>query len=87
MDIPILYSYAHSKLKEKHKTNFTDKKGLKETLSRIIIRNGGYPRFIIKYTIEDMIQMNLIKRLNSNLYEIMKHNCEKRVKIINSSYF
>jgi len=85
--IPILYAYLHLKIKEKNKTNFTNTKYLKEVIRRVVVRGGGYPRFIIKHLIEELIELDLLERVNSNSYKIKESSCDNRIRLLINSYF
>jgi predicted transcriptional regulator len=74
------------KLKENTKTKIVDGKYLKEHVSRVIVRNGGIPKFMVKYIIDDLIKLGLVKRLKFNEYELLESDYDKKIKQLMTYY-
>jgi hypothetical protein len=75
------YLFLLVKLKENTKSKVVDTKYLKEEISRIVVRKGGFPSRMVKYLINDLVKLNLIERKNKvNLFILSENNCEKKVK-------
>jgi len=51
------------------------------------MKKGGFPKFMIKYIIQDMITLELIEKISSNDYKILKNPKEKRVRFLINSYY
>jgi len=84
--IPILYIYFYIRIKDKVKTEFVCKSKLKEIISRAVIIRGGFPRFMIKYIIQEMVELKLLRKLGSNSYQIIRVPQEKRIRFLINSY-
>ena len=80
------HSFIHYKIKEKNKSNLIDLYTLKEIIGRITIRNGGFPRWAIKYIIEDLVTLGLLERKNKSLFEIKDSNLENKIKALVITY-
>lgn len=75
------YLFLLVKLKENTKSKVVDTKYLKEEISRIVVRKGGFPSRMVKYLINDLVKLGLITRKNKvNLYILNESNAEKKVK-------
>lgn len=75
------YIFLLVKLKENTKSKVVDTKYLKEEISRIVVRKGGFPKRMVKYLINDLVKLGLITRKNKvNLFILNENNCEKKVK-------
>jgi hypothetical protein len=75
------YLFLLVKLKENTKSKVVDTKYLKEEISRIVVRKGGFPSRMVKYLINDLVKLGLITRKNKvNLFILNENNCEKKVK-------
>jgi hypothetical protein len=75
------YLFLLVKLKENTKSKVVDTKYLKEEISRIVVRKGGFPKRMVKYLINDLVKLGLITRKNKvNLFILNENNCEKKVK-------
>jgi hypothetical protein len=75
------YLFLLVKLKENTKSKVVDTKYLKEEISRIVVRKGGFPSRMVKYLINDLVKLNLIERKNKvNLFILSENNCEKKIK-------
>lgn len=83
MDKPFLHLFILTKLRSKTATDLIDVKFLKENIGRIIIRQGGLPRYMIKYVIQDMVELGFITHVNNNgVYRLNKVKEEKRIKAL-----
>jgi len=87
MEVPIVYVYLYHKLKERNNGWIVKTPILKEILKRYIIcgdhhggSRKGLPREYIYDVIKDMEKLELIKKINLQRYEILKHKCEKKLK-------
>jgi len=56
-------------------------------VGRAIMRKGGLPRFMIKYIINDLVDLGLLIRINSGEYKVRENNCHKRIKQLVASYY
>jgi hypothetical protein len=75
------YLFLLVKLKENTKSKVVDTKYLKEEISRIVVRKGGFPSRMVKYLINDLVKLGLIERKNKvNLFILSENNCEKKIK-------
>ncbi len=81
------YLYLLVKIKENTRFQVVDTGYLKEEISRIVVRKGGFPKRMVKYLINDLVKLKLIERKNRvNLYILNESNAEKKVKnLINST--
>jgi len=76
-----LYSYLHYKIKSNCNTSIIPKAYLRELISRVITRKGGLPSYMIKYVIQDMEQLGLLKFICDRTgYTILENPHEKEVK-------
>ena len=83
MDKPFLYLFISSRIRRSTRTEIIDKNFLKEQIGRIIIRNGGVPKFMIKYIIEDLVKYEILTKVNkTNLYRLNKVAEEKQINIL-----
>ncbi len=80
MKIPIIYAYLYLKVRQKSQVSIIDRQKLKEILRRTILKKGGFPRFMIKYIIEEMKELELLQQINRGSYRILESNCEKKIK-------
>jgi hypothetical protein len=86
--IPIIYVFIYNKIKERNKgkpviPNYL----LKETVKRIAICNEGHggnrkgiPKCFYYNIIQDLIQLNLLRKIDRSKYEILRNNCENRLR-------
>ena len=75
------YLFLLVKIKENTKSKVVDTKYLKEEISRIVVRKGGFPSRMVKYLINDLVKLGLIERKNKvNLFILSENNCEKKIK-------
>lgn len=75
------YLFLLVKIKENTKSKVVDTKYLKEEISRIVVRKGGFPSRMVKYLINDLVKLNLIERKNKvNLFILNDNTCEKKIK-------
>jgi DNA-binding IclR family transcriptional regulator len=83
MEKPFLYIFLLIKLKKKTKTKIVSKKFLSEQISRILIRKGGLPKFTIKYLIQDLVDLELLEKLNkTGTYMLKDHKQENKIKAL-----
>ena len=83
MDEPFLYVFIISRIKRATKQEIINKNFLKEQIGRILIRQGGLPRFMIKYIIEDLVKYRILTKLNkNNLYRLNKVKGEKQINLL-----
>jgi len=75
-----LHLFILTRIKKNMKTEIVDVHFLKENIGRVILRKGGVPSLMVKYVIEDMIQLGLIERVNKRgLYKILDVPEEKKI--------
>jgi DNA-binding MarR family transcriptional regulator len=81
MDNPhFLHLFILVKLKKCTKTKIVTTPFLKEEIARLLIRKGGLSKWTLKYIIEDLVKMGLIKRLNKvDLYLLNDFKEEKKI--------
>ena len=79
-DIPIIYAYLYYKLKKSTRTDYIRVADIKAISARIIIKKGGFPRFLIKYIVEDLIKLKLLERENMRNYKLLPSDCDKKLK-------
>jgi hypothetical protein len=86
-----LYILSYILYKIKENGDYIKTKQLKEIIARTINLNGGFPKFMDKYVIEDLIRLRLIERLNYDNYKILNtryaNKCVKTIKKIVSLYY
>lgn len=69
-------------IKKKARSKIVDIRFLKEEVSRLVIRKGGFSSWTVKYIIEDMVKLGLIERKNKTGLYILNDNPGER-RIIN----
>ncbi len=74
---PIIYAFIYSKIKERNRGGIIRTHDLK---SIILLAYKLVPKCFCYDVIKDMEDMNLIKRINHMKYQILKNNCERRLK-------
>ena len=74
------------KIRENSKTSIIGVSSLKEIIGRVILRKGGLPRFMVKYIIDDMVELGLLERLSASQYKVVESKCAKRIKVLIASY-
>ncbi len=79
-NIPIIYKYIFYKLKKDHKTESIDYSKIKEVTSRLLVRKGGFPRYMVKYVIKDFVYLGLVSKVNSAIYKLEDKDFEKEIK-------
>lgn len=83
-EVPVIYAFIYAKIKEKNRGLVVRTCFLKEIIGRIICwsekSHSGVPRIYIHNIIKDMENLQLLKRVNHIKYQILQHNCEKRLK-------
>jgi len=78
---PILYLFLIIRIKKKSKQKIVTKTFLKEEISRVLVRKGGLPRYMVKYIIEDLVSLDLIgKEKRNELYFLKDNPDEIKVK-------
>ena len=78
---PFIYLFIYYKIKEKVRTNSVTPGMLKEHIGRVLVRsNGGFPKFLVRDIIEDMIKFDLVKRVNCREYELIDNEEYKKIK-------
>jgi len=75
--IPIIHSRIHAKLEEKANGNIVDYSFLTEWIARTI--NGHIPRCDVHITIQDLIDLGLIKKVSRLKFQLLKNN-DRRLK-------
>jgi hypothetical protein len=82
MDKPFLHIYLIVRIKKKTKSKIVDKSFLYNEIGRAIrIQKGGLPKFMVKYIIDDLVKLGLLKLENgNNVYLVMDDPCEKKFK-------
>jgi len=84
MDKPFLHIFLLTKIRKKATSELVDGRFLKEQIGRVIVRKGGLPRFMIKYVIQDLVELGFIEHVNNNgVYRLNKIKEEKRIKMLN----
>lgn len=87
-NIPYLQAWIYYKIKEKNKGIFININYLKEIIARTINLKGGFPKFMDKYVIDDLINLRLIKRRNYDSFRILNNERYlKKIKKIISIYY
>lgn len=83
MDKPFLHLFILTRIKRNTKCNIIDKGFLYNQIARVILRNGGIPKFMIKYVIEDMVELGLIECINNrDLYKLNEIKEEKKINAL-----
>lgn len=83
MDKPFLHVFLLTRLKKNTDTQIVDKKFLKDHLRRILARPTGFPKFMIKYIINDLVKLKLIESINGReLYKLLSCPEEKRIHMM-----
>ena len=83
MDKSYLHIYLLVKLKQQTKIDIVDKEFLKTRIGRILYMKGGIPKLMIKYIIQDMVDMGLITCLNKReIYRLNSCKTEQRIKAL-----
>lgn len=77
--IPIVHSRIHAKLEEKANGNIIGYGFIVEWISRMIIKNGGLPRCDVHTTIQDLVNLGLLKKVSRLKFQLLKNN-DKRLK-------
>jgi len=77
---PFLYVFILIKLKKKTNTRIVNKRFLSEQIARLLIRNGGLPKYTVKYLIQDLVDLNLIDKVNKTGTYMLK-DCKQENKI------
>jgi len=80
MKIPIVYAFIYKKLKERNRGNIVRTSFLKGVVCYIIDNRHGIPKSYCYDIIKDMEDLGLIKRINHKNYQILRSDCEKRLK-------
>ena len=86
--IPIIYIYLYFKIKKRNYDNKISLEVLKSVITRHFIcsKGGdggskkGIPSAYIYDIIKELEDMNLIKKLNQRKFQILKSNCEKKLR-------
>lgn len=87
MGKPFLHLFLFTKIKGHTRTDIVDKSYLKEVIGRAIIKKGGLPRYMVKYIIDDMVEMDLIERINNrDLYKLKKDKSEGKMRALLLAY-
>lgn len=79
-DVPIVYAYIYYKLKKSTRTGHLKAPDIRTISAGIIVRKGGFPRFLVKYIVEDLIKLKLLERENMRDYKLLPSDCDKRLK-------
>jgi hypothetical protein len=84
MDKPFIYLFILTRIKEHIDTDIVNKDYIKERITTTIkVRNGGLPRFMVKYIIDDMVRFGIIESINNrDLYRLLKHKEERRINAL-----
>jgi hypothetical protein len=81
MTKPFLHLYLFAKIKEGTKLEVVDKDYIRETIGRIILRKGGLPKCMVKYIIEDMVNLELITPISGRgVYRLSDKGEERRIR-------
>lgn len=99
MQVPVIYAYLYSKIKNKERGRIIKVKALKNVIGEVILRRSEYkrkhnekrkklgggstkglPRIYIYDIIKDMEELHLIKKLTQQKFQILKSNCEKKLR-------
>lgn len=78
MDKPFLHLFIFSKIKKGSRCDIVDKTYLKEVIGRVLIRKGGLPRHMVKYIIDDLVELELLEEVNNR--EVYKLKADKSTK-------
>lgn len=83
MDKPFLYVFLSYRIRKSSKGDLVYKGFLKEQVGRIIGKNGGVPRFMFKYIIEDLVKYGILTKVNkTNLYRLNEVRDEKEINFL-----
>lgn len=86
--IPIIYIYLYSKIKKRNYCDIISLEILKSIITRHFIcsKGGdggskkGIPNIYIYDIIKELESMKLVKKLNQRKFQILKSNCEKKLR-------
>ena len=81
-NIPIVYAYIYYHLKKRTNASIVLYSDVKSISGRALIRHGGFPKRLIKYVIQDMVKLGLLKKNNSRSFILVENDCDKRIKNI-----
>ena len=85
ISVPLVYAKSYSELKRLNESEIINVNRLKEILAKTSMQ--GMPRYYFNSIIQEMINFNLIKRLNNNgAYKILPHCCLKKIARIEECY-
>ena len=77
--IPIIHARIHQKIEKHADGNIVEYAFVKEWVGRMIIKKGGIPREDIKTTINDLVNMGLLKKVCRLKYQVLK-NTERKIR-------
>jgi len=78
--VPVIHARIHSKIQEKVRGNIIEYRLLKEWIARVLIKKGGIQKSDIQPTIQDMINLNLLRRESRLKFQILFNKDKKRLK-------
>jgi len=82
----MIKTYYHTlvlyKLKQNCKSDIVDISRIREVIGRVSIRKGGIPKQFVFLIIEDLLNLELIKRLSNEKYRILSSPLESRIKAL-----
>jgi len=78
--IPIIHSRIHARLVEKTRGNIIGYGFVVECISRMINFKGGLPKCDIHTTVEDLVKLGLLQKVNRLKFKLSEKN-NKNIKI------
>lgn len=82
MNKTFYHTFLIYKIRQNCKTDIIDITTIKETIRRISIRNGGLPRNMVVYIVQDLLDLGLMEKMSNDKYRIIKTQLESRIKAL-----
>lgn len=79
---PFFHTFLVYKIRQVNHSEILEIAKIKETVSRITRSNGGLPKNMIRYVIQDLIDLGLIIKFSNDKYKIVQTPLENKIKAL-----
>ena len=86
MDKTFYHTFLLYKIRQTCKTDVLDITRIKEVIRRVSTRNGGLPKSMVKYLVDDLLHMGLIEKISNDKYRILHSQLESKIKALMMAY-
>lgn len=80
MNPPFYHTFIIYRIRQRFHLDILEIGTIKEMVGRISTRNGGFPKNMSRFVIQDLIDFGLIKKVANSKYRIIHTPLESKIK-------